>query len=326
MVRYFQRSPDPLSYIRDGAVGDEGGAYRMARAALRAVQLSAQLMRVWRLSGALGLLRHGSPGVRWCAVRFTAHVFGLGDAALQALQQQVLAPEDALACAAAWDDERTAVAAEAAAMFLVAEPEGAALRAARPGSLAGERGGSPGGSGRKRKHETLASSAGGAGGASLSAASGYVEVCGLELPLRLATGSMDAGSRAHVSLVTTPAISRNLEAVALGEGCRGQAAEGTLNAVCLSFHVNPLFACLQGCAWRAQCWLRGPPAAARPPSWSTSQSSPATRQVRGWQEKREMLSFDATTGHAAHTLPACLYSIKQAWSGCTWTTRWTLRA
>lgn len=258
MVRYFQRSPDPLSYIRDGAVDGEGGACQMARAALRGVQLSAQLARVWRVSGALGLLRHGSPGVRWCAVRFMAHVFGLGDAALQALQQQVLASEDALSCAVAWDNERAAVAAEAAAMFLVAEPEGAAPRTARPDSLAAEREGSPGGSGRKRKHETLASRAGDAGGSSLSAASGYVEVCGLELPLRQATGGLDAGSRAHVSLVTTPTISRNLEAVALGEACR----VGTLIAVRLSVFVlnrKRWFSLRAGLCLESPMLVEGPP-------------------------------------------------------------------
>jgi hypothetical protein len=153
-----------------------------------------------------------------------------------------LTEDESLQCRLRWQNERAMFAAELAVMYsssaasgsidagsggigedeeMEADPSAAAAAAA--GSAGATKSRDSTGS-RKRKQmggggggddsdaDTAAQGSGGSGG--MAAAAGYVEVCGLELPQRQQLGGGGGGGAAP--LVHTPAVDRNLEALALG--------------------------------------------------------------------------------------------------------------
>ena len=142
---------------------------------------------------------------------------------------RVVSEAEAAECRLRWQNERALFAAELAAMYCSGgvsggsadELEGAecmdtgAASAASAGGAATSR--DSGGS-RKRKFGGGAggddSDADTAAGGGMAPAPGHVEVCGLELPRRAAP---PGGSGGAPPLVHTPAVDRNLEALALGE-------------------------------------------------------------------------------------------------------------
>lgn len=152
------------------------------------------------------------------------------------LAGRVLSEEEGAACALRWQNERAMFAAQLAVMYSCsavhdssgqqAEGEGEEAMDAAPSGAASKSHDSAGS--RKRKFsggddgsDSDGATQGGPGG--LAAAPGYVEVCGLELPQRRQQGGGGAASASVVPrLVHTPAMDRNLEALALGEQREGQ--------------------------------------------------------------------------------------------------------
>lgn len=148
------------------------------------------------------------------------------------LAGRVLAEEEAAACALRWQNERAMFAAELAAMYSCGLADGSAglqqeageadaAMDAEPSGTAGKSQDSAGSRKRKFSGGGDGSDSDGAtqgGPEGLAAAPGHVEVCGLELPQRRqqASGGGTGGS-AGPQLVHTPAVGRNLEALALGE-------------------------------------------------------------------------------------------------------------
>ena len=162
------------------------------------------------------------------------------------LVQRVLSEKEALQCQLRWDNERAMIAAELAVMYSSSSssseqqqqqrerPEDDAMDATPTPSAAPSR--DSGGS-RKRKlssgsDDSDADTHAGSGAGGMAPARGYVEVCGLELPQRqAASGGSGGGGDSTPPLVHTPAVDRNLEAVALGEqgsawGAAAAAADG----------------------------------------------------------------------------------------------------
>ena len=210
----------------------------LAGATLLVLQLCPPLRSAWRWTDALGLLWHSQPRVRWCAARATALVLGLSDHAAAALECRVLSPDEAVACAVAWHNQRAAAAAERATMF---------LGGGGPGAEAG---------GRKRKYEEVAPPR-------VAVASGHVDVCGIELPERRGQAAAQAAPCGR--LVRTPTVERNLEAVVLGAPAvwagrsRVAPAAHSAGAARLPTRAAPLPVCAAGlCVGRAVL-LEGPP-------------------------------------------------------------------
>jgi hypothetical protein len=172
-----------------------------------------------------------------------------------------LTEEESLQCCMRWQNERAMFAAELAVMYSSSSsaassssdagsggsgedeemepvPSAAAAAACSAGATksrdsTGSRkrkqvGGASGG-GDDSDADTAAQGSGGSGG--MAAAAGYVEVCGLELPQRQ---QLSGGGTAP--LVHTPAVDRNLEALALGaaasRGCRLSLAAPLLSGAC----------------------------------------------------------------------------------------------
>ena len=240
-LRYFDAAPGPWEYVQQPAGGDAGDeqpagwAAQLARCTLRGLQLAPELRARWgRLSRTLpGLLQHPVPDVRWCAAECAALLYCMGEASKAQVCARVLSEEERLACQLRWQNERAMFAAEAATMFSTrsaaeqaGEGEAMAVDVDPPAPAAGA---SSGGSSRKRKHGSLGGEgtsdgegAGGSGGRGLgmAAAAGYVEVCGLELPLRRRQQQLHdeqaGGGGAQQPLVHTPTVATNLEAIALG--------------------------------------------------------------------------------------------------------------
>ncbi|KAL4440107.1 hypothetical protein ABPG75_003108 [Micractinium tetrahymenae] len=240
VLRYFRSAPAPFQYLlaTDGSPPVELPAglspAQLARATLRGLQLLPQLH--WPVAAVLPvLLQHPEADVRWCAVECAALVFGLRDASRAKLAGRVLAEDEGAACTLRWQNERALFAAELAAMYSSSPAEGSggggqqqggrdeAMMGAEPSATAASKSRDNAGS-RKRKFgegddgsDSDAATQGGPGG--LAAAPGYVEVCGLELPQRQqhsGGGSTVGGSGSGPQLVHTPAVGRNLEALALG--------------------------------------------------------------------------------------------------------------
>lgn len=185
------------------------------------------------------------------------------------LAGRVLSEEEAAACALRWQNECAMFAAELAVMHSCSpvhsdggsgqqeggdaeqamdmeRPAGASKSHDSAGSRKRKFGGGDDGS------ESDGASQGALGG--LAAAPGYVEVCGLELPQRRQQDGGGAGAAgAGPPLVHTPAVDRNLEALALGEQGRGQPGLGHANAR-LRLWARRLRHPIQGMAgcWRAQ--------------------------------------------------------------------------
>eukprot|EP00887_Chlorella_sp_A99_P000601 scaffold17.g601.t1 len=246
VLRYFQHAPAPFEYLlQQQSAALPVPAAQLARASLRGLQLSTQLDALWHWTTALGLLRHADPEVRWCAVEATALAFRLGDAAKTQVAARVLAQAEALAAALAWQNERARLAVEAAAVYVgggdawdgedAGQAEGKGPRGmevdagqqrqqkrnqqataeAETGQRKRKFGTMSGGGSAAASSDSDGSSHGdGGGGGRLPAASGYVDVCGLELP-RCQAAEPAAPARQH-ALVHTPTVDRNLESLALG--------------------------------------------------------------------------------------------------------------
>lgn len=160
------------------------------------------------------------------------------------LAARALTEDESLQCRLRWQNERAMFAAELAVMYssraasgssdagsggsgedeeMEAAPSAAAAAAAAgsagatksrdsTGSRKRKQMGGPGGGGDDSDADTAAQGGGGSGG--MAAAAGYIEVCGLELPQRQHLGG--GGGEGTAPLVHTPAVDRNLEALALG--------------------------------------------------------------------------------------------------------------
>lgn len=152
--------------------------------------------------------------------------------------RRVLSEEEVLRCQLVWDNERAMFAAELAVMYSSSgggkrsasqqqqqedggQAQGDSMDATPTPSAARSR---DSGASRKRKligsssDESDADTHAVGGSSGMAPARGYVEVCGLELPQRQAgSGQQGAGGDCAPPLVHTPAVDRNLEAVALGE-------------------------------------------------------------------------------------------------------------
>lgn len=165
------------------------------------------------------------------------------------LAARVLSEDETVQCQQRWQNERAMFAAELAVMYssssagsssppgssgqeeaeaMDAAPSTSAAALGRTSSAAKSR--DSAGS-RKRKlssaggsDDSDADTAAAGGGSGMAAAAGYVEVCGLELPCRPA--SAGNGGSGSLPLVHTPAVDRNLEALALGECCAAEGAAG----------------------------------------------------------------------------------------------------
>lgn len=244
VFRYFRHAPAPHEHIlqQHQQQASPTDAAQLARSTLRALQLCPALMGVWRWTPALALLSHPDPDVRWCAVEVTALMFGLGDAARAQVAARALSEGQALAAALRWQNERALFAAAAATMYVGGSGEQQQQESSKTGpsgmqvdqeqqQLQQQQ--------RKRKYDRMSSSndddEGGDGAAAATTAAaacrcaagfppapGYVEVCGLELPLRSSSESCMAATsaaqqqRSIPPLVLTATVEANLEALALG--------------------------------------------------------------------------------------------------------------
>ncbi|GAB4814206.1 hypothetical protein N2152v2_001252 [Parachlorella kessleri] len=252
VIQYFQFAPAPFDYISSPQLPGQAAAApaaagiaalqpvspslgrpsdaQLAQATLQGLELSAQLRRLWRWSALLGLLRHADPDVRYCAVQCMAFALGLGDAKTAELAQRVLTQQDEFDCSQRWQAKQALCAAYRAAALLPLPDsgDGTADEGGRLGMAKGRDsslGGSQDSTGsRKRKYGDVYVSAAPAGSLTGSSNSllgpipGYVNVGGLELPVRQSTAGT-AGTAAPMGghpLVHTSSVERNLQAVALG--------------------------------------------------------------------------------------------------------------
>ncbi len=216
VLRYFRTAPPPFAYLLSEdskappALVDEELAVQLAHATLYGMQHSEPLRQLWRWpSVALSLLQHTLSDVRWCAVQCTAVAFGMRDTNRNRLMSVIMSSEEVVQCALQWENTRAAIAAERATMFAASAPD--AGRPVASYSLVGVGTSSS----RKRKFEDVG------GERAIAAVPGYEEVCGIQLPRRVATepaAQQQAAVGIHdaLALVHTIMIDRHLEAFVLG--------------------------------------------------------------------------------------------------------------
>jgi midasin len=205
-------------------------ASALAIAALRALEIEPQLASAWHMPLVLQLVSHSLPAVRWAAAHAAARQLRMGPAALSRLLAQRLTDEELVGCQRRWDAQRAAAELEKARWWL---GESSEVGAAAAGGRAEPDAPGTSKAARKRQRRRQAeeeeqqrqqqqqqqqpdSGSGGGGGPALPPSSGFVELCGLEVPSRrAAAGAATAAAAPSARLVRTAGAAAALEAAAL---------------------------------------------------------------------------------------------------------------
>jgi midasin len=223
LLRLFSHVPSPWQQLAGMGPEQDEAAEELVLAALRALQLEPRFAAAWHMPAALQLVAHRAPAVRWAAAHASAAQLRMGDATLSELVRRRLGEEELAAVTRQWEGRLAAAALERARWWLGEPAAGGEPAAAADGggasAAAAEGGKTAAKQKRKRKQQQQqqqqqgnGSGACSAGGAPLPASSGFVELCGLEVPCHAAAA---AGPLPPSALVRVPAAAAALEAAAL---------------------------------------------------------------------------------------------------------------
>jgi midasin len=244
LLRFFSHVPSPWQQLASAgapqphlspeqqAAADEAAA-ALAVAALRALQLEPQLAAAWHMPLVLQLVTHRLPAVRWAAAHAAAAQLRMGEAALSRLVAQRLTDEELVECQRRWDRQRAAAQLEKARWWLgepAAGSSGGGSSGGHHAAVAEEQkaGGKRDKKRGKQKKQPMEEEQqqpatgggdGGSGGVTLPPSSGFVELCGLEVPCNPAAAdhSLHALTAAAggPAFVRVPGAVAALEAAAL---------------------------------------------------------------------------------------------------------------
>jgi midasin len=231
LLRFFSHVPSPWQQLAAAAAPSpqqqhapspsDDAASELALAALRALQLEPGLAAAWHAPAVLPLITHRLPAARWAAAQVAGAQLRMGEAALTVLMSQRLSEEELFAARRQWEGRLAAAALERARWWLGEPPaagwgteaaaqgdgKAAAKEQRRKSRKQRQRQEEGGEEGEERDGDRAAG-----GGPPLPPSSGFVELCGLEVPSRSATA---AGPAPPSVLVRVPAAAAALEAAAL---------------------------------------------------------------------------------------------------------------
>ncbi|KAL3690583.1 hypothetical protein R1sor_016892 [Riccia sorocarpa] len=222
VVQYFSFAPPPFERLLMAACSlpqDLPPLLDVVRACYRFLQLEPKAFRdLWDWSPFLDLLLWDAKDpagelssevlldVRWCAAQVLSTVLRMSDGAtrLMSLNISGLSEEDAFACLIRWEASGHEIALEKASMYIEPHSKDSAMITSVYKELVPSKDGFAG----LDEPQSIVKRTGGAG-------SSFVQICGIELPVRSNPSFSRRGDSSIHSVVLTPTVKTNLESAVL---------------------------------------------------------------------------------------------------------------